>query len=174
MKTLAERLNAKANNVNVDTKGKEKNMEKKPETKVIKGIGNILMNMDNTNMVKFFAERMKGVYLQRASLTIRNSFPESIREYYFENVVKGSDIEYLANVFDKAVNTALDMAKGKKEVTEDYIDQLEGILAEHELKEYMERNMDKEYSFHELQEYIITTFEDTLKGMINLYRTITL
>lgn len=176
-KTLAERMNEKAVVVANTTEKKGVNtMEKKPENvKVIKNIGNVLVESNTSNMVRFFADRMKTVYLQKASDTIKASFKRD-NDFFFETIVKASDIEYLANCFDKFVIEALQLSKGKKNNENVDIEYLETFMSKEDLLEYLKRENEKslEYTFEELQGFIIQSFEGVLSGMVKLFNTIIL
>lgn len=169
-KSLSERMESGKVETTIETtiqKGKQI-MEKK-EIKVIKGIGNIQLE-DTSAMIRFFADRMKPVLMQDASNHIRNGLSGN-KGFYFDNIVKAKDFEYLSEQFDLLIQEALKKAKqGKDENLE--IEGFEQFLSAEMIEEYKATHTTKEYTFSELQEDIVLSFEAIQDKLISLYNAI--
>ena len=167
-KSLSERMESgkvETSNVEKTIQKGERIMEnKKAETKVIKAIGNVFISNDTVSMVKFFANRMKGVLLQDAS----NSIKLAIGEFYFDNVFSSKDMEYLANCFDESVKNGLELVNKKKDIEDIDIEYLQTFLSEEMIKEFQERQetLSKEYSFEDIKETIVDSFQENVDKVI--------
>jgi hypothetical protein len=157
MSSIAEKLNAKKAEPNTS------NEPKKNEVVLRKsGTVNIFQNPNVVALTDYFIKSVLGVLIADAMKSIQFNLNHNTDIDWFSILVTGKVTDYLTNQFDLISNQAMTKAKGKKEID---LTDLEFILTQEQI-ETMKLQESKEYSFSEIKEYIISSFEDVTSQVI--------